>query len=379
MIVSARRLVAPGFDGAGFDGPGFDGAGWLEIDDGIVVDRGPGERATGSRDGALAAVIPGFVDIHAHGALGHDVGSTDAAGLAAVVGYHAARGTTSLVASVATAPLAALHEAVAFLRPFVENGDLAGTHLEGPYLSPLRRGAHNPALLREPRIDEVRGLVDAGAGTLRMITVAPELSGAEESIRWLAAHGVVVAVGHSDADAAAARAAFGWGATVVTHLFNGMRPLHHRDPGLVGAALADDRVTVELILDGQHVAAEAAEIVRRSAAGRLALVSDSMSATGCGDGDYDLAGSAVRVSNGVATLVVGDSLAGSTSTVSTGFGILHETGTPLPEAVAITSTTPARALGLAEPLAVGSPADLLVVDGGRVERVMRRGAWLASS
>ena len=369
MIVSAQRLVTGGHDGPG----------WLEIADGTVVARGTGVRDGGTHGGALGTVVPGFVDIHAHGALGHDFGSTDPDGLAAVVGYHAARGTTSLVASVATAPLGALTDAVAFLRPFVENGDLAGTHLEGPYLSPLRRGAHNPALLRAPRLDEIRALVAAGAGTVRMITIAPELDGAEESVRWLAAHGVVVAVGHSDADAAAARAAFGWGASVVTHLFNGMRPLHHRDPGVVGAALSDDRVTVELILDGQHVAAETAEIARRSARGRLALVSDSMSATGCGDGDYDLAGSAVRVSHGVATLVVGDSLAGSTATVSTGFGILASMGTPLPEAVAITSGTPARALGLAEPLAVGSPADLLVVDDGGVQRVMRRGKWLASS
>jgi len=364
MIVSAHRLVT-----AGHDGPG-----WLEIEHGVVVARGPG-----ARDGAEATVVPGFVDMHAHGALGHDVGSTDAAGLAAVIGYHAARGTTSLVASVATAPLDQLDAAVAFLRPFVENGELAGSHLEGPYLSPLRRGAHNPGLLRAPRLDEIRALVATGGDTVRMITIAPELDGAEESIRWLVANGVVAAVGHSDADAAVARAAFGWGASVVTHLFNGMRPLHHRDPGIIGAALTDDRVTVELILDGQHVAAEAAEIVRRSAPGRLALVSDSMSATGCGDGDYDLAGSAVRVSNGVATLVAGDSLAGSTATVSTGFGILNVLGTPLPEAVAITSGTPARALGLAEPLAVGSPGDLLAVDGGRVARVMRRGVWLASS
>jgi len=364
VIVAARRLVT-----ADHDGPG-----WIEIADGVVAARGHGER-----DGALGTVIPGFVDMHAHGALGHDVGSTDAAGLAEIVGYHAARGTTSLVASLATAPLDALADAVAFLRPFVENGDLAGTHLEGPYLSPLRRGAHNPELLRAPRLDEIRALVQTGGGTVRMITIAPELDGAEESVRWLAAHGVVVAVGHSDADAATARAAFGWGATVVTHLFNGMRPLHHRDPGIVGAALLDDRVTVELILDGHHVAPETAEIVRRTAAGRLALVSDSMSATGCGDGEYDLAGSAVRVSGGVATLAHGDSLAGSTATVSTGFGILAGLGTPLPEAVAVTSTTPARALGLGVPLAVGSPADLLVVDAGRVARVMRRGTWLASS
>ena len=373
MIISAERLVA-GPEGAS---PAIDGPGWLAVENGVVLARVTGPAPHPHL--RLGTVVPGFVDIHSHGALGHDVGSADAPALAAVADFHARRGTTTLVASVATAGLDSLEASIRSLRPSVENGTLAGIHLEGPYLSPERRGAHNPDLLRVPRVDEIRALVATGGGTVRMITIAPELEGAEESIRWLAATGVVAAVGHSDADASTARAAFGWGATVVTHLFNGMRPLHHREPGIVGAALTDDRVIVELILDGQHVAAEAAEIVRRAAPGRLALVSDSMSATGCGDGDYDLAGSAVRVSNGVATLVEGDSLAGSTATVSTGFGLLVAGGTPLPEAVAITSTTPARALGLAEPLAVGSPADLLVVDGGRVARVMRRGVWLASS
>jgi N-acetylglucosamine-6-phosphate deacetylase len=367
MIVAADRLVTADHDGAG----------WLEVVDGAVVARGSGERAGAPADERVGTVVPGFVDIHSHGALGHDVGETDAPGLASVVGYHAARGTTSLVASVATAPLAGLDAAIRSLRPHVESGELAGIHLEGPYLSPLRRGAHNPELLRTPRLDEVRALVEAGGDTVRMITLAPELDGAEETVRWLAGHGVVVAIGHSDAGADLARSAFGWGATVVTHLFNGMRPLHHRDPGLVGAALSDDRVTVELILDGHHVAAEAAEIVRRSAPGRLALVSDSMSATGCGDGDYDLAGSAVRVSGGVATLSDGSSLAGSTATVSTGFALLAGAGVPLPDAVSATSTAASHALGLPEPLAVGSPADLLVVTAGAVDRVMRRGTWLA--
>ena len=363
-FVSAERLVT-----AAHDGPG-----WLEIAEGIVVGRG-----NGSRGGLLGTVIPGFVDLHAHGAVGHDFGSTDAAGLREAIGYHASHGTTSLVASVATAPLADLNASIAFLRPFVDNGDLVGIHLEGPFLSPLRRGAHRAELLRTPRLDDIRALVNAGGDALRMLTMAPELDGAEESIRWLVERGVVVALGHSDADAKIARAAFNWGATVVTHIFNGMRPLHHREPGIIGVALLDDRVTVELILDGLHVAPEAAELVRRAAPRRLALVSDAMAATGCVDGEYDVAGSAVRVSGGVATLVGGDSLAGSTATVSTGFDLLISRGTLLSDAVDATSTSPARTLGLAVPLSVGSPADLLVVESGRVTAVMRRGTWLASS
>lgn len=374
MIVSAERLLV-GREGTS---PAIDGPGWLAVENGVVL-----ARATGPAPHPhlrLGTVVPGFVDIHSHGALGHDVGSADAPALAAIADFHARRGTTTLVASVATAGLDSLEASIRSLRPSVENGTLAGIHLEGPYLSPERRGAHNPDLLRHPRLDEIRALVAAGGGTVRMITIAPELPGAERGIRWLAENGITVAIGHSDADAATARAAFGWGATVVTHLFNGMRPLHHREPGIIGAALLDERVTVELILDGQHVRAEAAEIVRRAAPGRLALVSDSMAATGCGDGDYDLAGSAVRVRDGVATLVHGDSLAGSTATVSTGFGLLAAAGVPLADAVAITSATPARALGLSAPLAIGSPADLLeIADDGAVQRVMRRGEWLASS
>jgi N-acetylglucosamine-6-phosphate deacetylase len=373
VIVAARRLVVTARDGTTTDGPG-----WLAVEDGTVIARQSGLAPDPHRQ--LGTVVPGFVDIHSHGALGHDAGSADAPALTAVADFHARRGTTSLVASVATAPLDALEAAVRSLRPHVESGMFAGIHLEGPYLSPERRGAHNPALLRDPALAEVRSLVAAGAGAVRMVTIAPELPGAEECIRWLAANGVTVAIGHSDADAATASAAFGWGASVVTHLFNGMRPLHHREPGIIGAALVDDRVVVELILDGQHVRAEAAEIVRRSAPGRLALVSDSMAAAGLGDGDYDLAGSAVRVRDGVATLVHGDSLAGSTATVSVGFRTLVTAGVPLVDAVAITSATPSRALGLPDPLAVGSRADLLEIDDdGAVQRVMRRGEWLASS
>ena len=377
MIVAARRLVVTGNGGTG-DGAAIDGPGWLAIENGVVVSAHRGRAPHPHVE--LGTVVPGFVDIHSHGALGHDVGSADAPALTAIADFHARSGTTSLVASLATAPLDALAASIRSLLPCVHNGTIAGIHLEGPYLSAERRGAHNPALLRDPALPEIRALVETGQGAVRMITIAPELPGAEQSIRWLAANGVTVAIGHSDADAATAAAAFGWGATVVTHLFNGMRPLHHREPGIIGAALVDDRVTVELILDGQHVRAEAAEIVRRAAPGRLALVSDSMAATGCGDGDYEVAGSAVRVRDGVATLVHGDSLAGSTATVSIGFGLLAAAGVPLADAVAITSATPSRALGLPVPLAVGSRADLLELDDdGAVQRVMRRGEWLASS
>ncbi|WP_213814399.1 N-acetylglucosamine-6-phosphate deacetylase [Glaciihabitans sp. dw_435] len=392
-LLTVDRLVTADIDWA---------PAWIEIRSGRIAARGEGRPPRDPDEHVPATVVPGFVDIHSHGALGADFGTAATRDIHRIIDFHAARGTTRIVASVATAPLETLHRAIATLRPLVEDGTLAGIHLEGPYLSPARRGAHNPALLRTPDLAEVKRLIAIGGGTVRMLTIAPELPGAEPVIRWLVANGVTVALGHSDADATTTRSAIGWGATVVTHLFNGMKPLHHREPGLAGVALVDDRVTVELILDGHHVSTETAEIVRRTAPGRLALVSDAMSATGLGDGDYDIAGSAVRVTGGVAWLADGSSLAGSTATLADGFrGLLAAGGarpapaappaapsagppspgsTDLTAAIAASSATPARALGL-DPadLTVGSPADLVHLHGTDVARVMRRGAWLTSS
>lgn len=357
------------------------GAGWIEIAGETIAAIGTGPAGREPDERVRGTIVPGFVDIHAHGALGFDFGSASDDGVGAIVDHHASRGTTRMMASVATAPLETLERSIAALRPQVENGTLLGIHLEGPYLSHAHRGAHNPALLRRPDVAEMRRLLAAGRGAIRMVTIAPELEGAEQVIRLLVEANVVVAIGHSSCDAETAKAAFGWGATVVTHLFNGMPGLHHRAPGLVGAALVDDRITVELILDGHHVSLEAAEIVRRTAQGRLALVSDSMAATGLGDGEYGIGGSAVRVRDGVAMLADGSSLAGSTSTVSDGFRTLGEVlHSPLAAAVDAGSNTAALAIGATDAgLRSGSRADLVVLDGARVARVMRRGAWLESS
>ncbi|WP_187270544.1 N-acetylglucosamine-6-phosphate deacetylase [Lacisediminihabitans profunda] len=365
--------------------------GWIAISDGRILDCGegepPGERSDLDAEHVTGTVIPGFVDIHAHGAGGFDFGSADEDSARRIAGFHATRGTTSLVASLASAPLDSLEQSIRTLRPLVENGTLAGIHLEGPYLSPQRRGAHDQAMLRSPSMGEIARLVGAGAGAVRMVTIAPELAGAEATVRWLVSNGVTVALGHTDCDAETAREAFGWGASVVTHLFNGMRPLHHRAPGLVGVALVDDRVTIELILDGHHVGAEAAEVARRSAPNRLALVSDAMSATGCGDGDFEIGGSAVRVTGGVAMLADGTSLAGSTTTLADGFDrVLSFPGMTVSEAVRLTSTAASRAIALGQSgIQPGASANLVVLDvasedesglSARVSRVMRGGSWL---
>lgn len=358
--------------------------GWLEIANGLITRTGRGEPPTGAVqiDGII---VPGFVDTHAHGAVGADFGRTDEAGARAAAAHHASRGTTTLIASVASATPTDLQHAVDTLGPLVDDGTLAGIHLEGPYLAHRRRGAHNPAHLRSPDLDELRHLIERGRGAIRSVTLAPELPGAQAAVRYLVQHGIVAAIGHTDCTTAEARDAIDWGATVATHLFNGMPELLHRAPGPAGAALVDPRMTLELILDGVHLAPEVAMLVTRAAPGRYALVSDAMEATGQPDGDYEIAGSRVRVADGAARLADGSSLAGSTQLIGDCIArLLAIDGVSLRDAVAATSTTPRRALGLpATGLTPGAPADLVVLHGPMpdvtVSQVMRRGKWLSSS
>ncbi|ROS52674.1 N-acetylglucosamine-6-phosphate deacetylase [Frigoribacterium sp. PhB24] len=374
-VVVADRIVTA---------TGADGPGWLALGDGLVVDVGDGPAPTGDLvrlplERLQGVVVPGFVDQHVHGALGVDFGGADEAGARRAAAHHQRAGSTRLVASVATASSEATVRALGVLAPLVEEGVLDGVHLEGPWLSVERRGAHDPGLLRSPEPAEVEALLEAARGTVRLVTIAPELPGAVDAIRLLVDRGVVVALGHSDCTAAEAHAAADAGATVVTHVYNGMRPLHHREPGLAGAALTDDRLAVELILDGQHVSRDAVEIARRASSGRLVLVSDAMAATGWSDGRYSIAGSEVVVEHGVAMLADGSSLAGSTGTVGAGVTrLVREHGVSLPEAVRASSATAAASLGLAGAgLGRGDRADLVVLDDqGRVGRVMRGGHWL---
>jgi N-acetylglucosamine-6-phosphate deacetylase len=354
-LVRADRIVTPH---ATLD------HGWLLVQDGIVAALGTDAPPPHDQliDGQGSVVVPGFVDLHAHGALGHDFASCTTDDARRVTAHHAARGTASLVASIATGTPSDTTAALRRLRPLIADGTLAGLHLEGPWLADARRGAHAAALLHAPTPAEVDEYLAAAGDALRVVTLAPELPGALDATRRLTAAGVVVAIGHTDADTDTVRSAVDAGARLVTHVFNGMPPLHHRSPGPVGVALTDPRLTVEAIVDGHHLDDVTVDLVRRSATGRMVLVSDAMAATGCPDGDYRIAGSDVVVSEGVAMLADGSSLAGSTSTVADGFHRLLDAGVPLSEAVDATSGRAAALLGLPVPLAVGSPAHLLVLD-----------------
>jgi N-acetylglucosamine-6-phosphate deacetylase len=363
--------------------------GWVAIDGASVHSTGAGHppaalaaAARENTDHVQEIVAPGFVDMHVHGALGHDFATADVSEARRIVRHHRLRGTTTLIASVASSPPADLRAAIERLAPLVEEGLLGGLHLEGPYLAPRFRGAHDLALLRPLDLGEVQSLVQLGRGTVRVVTLAPEVPGADAVIRWLRANGVRVALGHSGADAATAARAVDAGATIATHLFNGMPPLHHRDVGIAGALLLDERVTVELILDVHHLSGSALELVRRCAPGRFAAVSDAMAATGLRDGEYRVAGSRVRVVNGVATLVEGGTLAGSTITVIDALTALRANRSlSLADALRATSVTASRALGMAPALSPGSPADLVVLrTDGRdltLNAVMRDGCWVS--
>lgn len=355
--------------------------GWLETAGGTITAVGPGEPPRpADRDVAGQWVVPGFVDIHVHGGAGADFTTGSSEQARRIVALHRRHGTTTMLASLVTADVETMAASIDALAGLVDEGELAGIHLEGPFLAPTRRGAHDAGLLRVPEPDVVDRLVSAGPTRVRMVTLAPEQPAAIDAVRRLVDFGVVVAVGHTDATYDQTRAAIDAGAAVGTHLFNAMRPVLHREPGPVPALLEDDRVTVELICDGVHLhPATIRWVLRTASARRVALVTDAMAAAGAGDGDYLLGHLTVRVRDGVARQPDG-TIAGSTLTMDRAFRCVVDAGASVEEAVTMASTTPAEALGLADEIGsitVGRAADLVVLDRTlHVAAVMVKGSWI---
>lgn len=354
--------------------------GWVRWREGRILEVGEG-RVPVARDGGEVldgVLVPGFVDLHCHGGGGADV-SGEGEGARQVLASHRRQGTTTTMASLATAAFADLERQVAGLAPLVERGELAGLHLEGPWLQPRRRGAHPLEHLATPTAADVQRLISAGAGAVRMVTLAPELPGALDVIPLLVDHGVTVAIGHTEASYEQTRAAIQRGATWATHLGNAMAPLLHREPGPALALLEDERVTVELIVDGHHLHPAVARSVLSAASGRAVLVSDAMAAAGAPDGSYALAGQPVQVEAGVARLADG-TLAGSTLTSVAAVRSAVAAGVPLPAAVRAASSVPARRFGLTGvgDLAAGQRADLVLLDGDlQVAAVWQAGHTIA--
>ncbi|MFE4536409.1 N-acetylglucosamine-6-phosphate deacetylase [Streptomyces scopuliridis] len=327
-------------------------------------------------------IVPGFVDMHNHGGGGASFTSGSVDDVLKGIRTHREHGTTTLVASTVTGEMDFLAHRAGFLSELVEQGELAGIHFEGPFISPCRKGAHSEALLRDPDPAEVRKLLDAARGTARMVTLATELPGGIESVRLLAEHGVIAAVGHTDATYEQTVEAIDAGATVATHLFNAMPPLGHRAPGPIAALLEDERVTVELINDGTHLHPAALELAfHRAGADRVAFVTDAMDAAGFGDGRYQLGPLAVEVKEGVARLVEGGSIAGSTLTQDTAFKRAATVDRlPVEDIVRAISANPARLLGVYDTvgsLEPGKDADLVVLDEEfSVKGVLHKGEWV---
>ncbi len=311
--------------------------------------------------GRAGVAIPGLVDLQVNGYAGVDFATADRAGYARAGEAMLAAGVTAFQPTFITAPEESLVAALAELPDTPIGPRLLGAHLEGPFLSPDRLGAHPAAARRDPDPALLGRLLEAGP--VAQMTLAPELDGALELIELLGARGIVVSCGHSDATAAQAGRAFDRGARTVTHLFNAMRPFGHRDPGIAGAALVRDDVVIQLIVDGEHLADETIRLVWRAAAGRTALVSDAIAAAGTGDGPTKLGGVDVDVRDGVARRADG-TLAGSVRPLLEGMRRLHGLGVPLEAAVAAVTGVPARIarrpeLGTLRP---GSAADVVVLD-----------------
>ncbi|WP_033951678.1 N-acetylglucosamine-6-phosphate deacetylase [Streptomyces sp. CNQ431] len=329
-------------------------------------------------------IVPGFVDLHNHGGGGASFTSGTVDDVLTGIATHRAHGSTTLVASTVTGEMDFLSARAGLLSELTEQGDLAGIHFEGPFISPCRKGAHSEALLRDPHPADVAALLDASRGAARMVTLATELPGGLDSVRLLADRGVIAAVGHTDATYEQTVEAIDAGATVATHLFNAMPPLGHRAPGPIAALLEDERVTVELINDGTHLHPAALELAfHRAGADRVAFITDAMDAAGFGDGRYLLGPLEVDVVDGVARLVEGGSIAGSTLTLDRAFrraALVDKL--PVDQIVRALSANPARLLGLDHrigSLEPGKDADLVVLDEEfEVKGVLRRGDWVVA-
>ena len=341
----------------------------VEVVDGITTGVGL------AVNGGTGIAVPGFVDLQVNGIAGVDFLAADAAGYARAGEALLETGVTAYLPTFITATEDELVTALRAVPSGTEHGArILGVHLEGPFISTTRIGVHPPQSRHDPDLALAARLLDAGP--VRLMTLAPELPGSAELIELLRAHGVVASCGHTDATAADAHRAFDGGVATVTHLFNAMRPLSHRDPGIVGAALVRSDVVVQLIVDGVHLAPEVVEVVWKAAGGRVALVTDAIAAAGIGDGEFMLGGARIVVRDGVARRDGDGPLAGSVLTMIEAVRNLHALGVSLEDALTAATAVPARVLGsdTLGRIAPGLPADIVVLDDGlRVDRVLLGG------
>ena len=347
--------------------------GQVEIAGGKVLYAGPRKHPYEEVfDHGDDLICPGLIDVHVHGGAGYDAMDDAPEAMNGISNYLAAGGVTGFLATTQTAPRKDLFESVKRIVEPAETGlsgaRLLGLHLEGPYLSEEKRGAQHVDAIRAPDIEELRELHGAAGELLRIVTLAPEVPGALGAISWLADHGIVASAGHTDADYDTALAAFGHGMSHISHLYNGMRGLHHREPGILGAALTDGRVSVELIADGLHVHPAALRLAALcKGPAKTVLVSDSIKPAGLPDGEYTYRGRRMMLRDGLVRLPDGV-IAGSSIRLNDAVRVMvEEAGFSVSEAVQMASHSPARVLRLTPgkgKLAEGSDADVTIMDWG---------------
>ena len=361
MLIAAPRLITA-TAGSPIAAPGY-----VAMAGGVVtaVGRGDPPRAP---DIALpgGVLLPGLVDLQVNGYFGEEFLTADAEGWARVIARLPQTGTTAFLPTFITAPpgvlTAGLRAAAALIPALPAGARVLGVHVEGPFISPRWKGAHNEAWITEPSAGAVAELLDAGRGVLRLLTLAPERPGGMSAVTRLTEAGVLVSVGHSDATARQVAEAADHGARMVTHLFNAQRPMHHREPGVVGQALADERLTSGLIADMHHVSPQVCVLAVRAAPGRICAVTDAAACAGMPPGSYQLGGEPIELPPGDGEPPVrGDgTLAGSGLRLDAAVGNLVAAGIGLVEAVSAATRVPADLIGRPDlgRIAPGAAADL---------------------
>jgi N-acetylglucosamine-6-phosphate deacetylase len=372
-VVAGGRVIDPGY---------------VVVSGDRIADVGAGAPPGGGPVVDLAGrwLLPGYIDVHVHGGGGGSLAGADRREHLAATRFHGRHGTTSLLATTVSSSPDHLSAAVAALRDTMrgpaEGARIVGLNMEGPYLSVECRGAHDPTLVRDPDLDEFARLVKLADGALRVVTVAPERPGAPELIAAVRAAGAVVSIGHTATPYDVALSAVDQGAVLVTHMFNGMHPLHHRVPGMVAAGLNSPELTCELITDGMHVdPAVVRMLVGAKGVDRVALITDCMHAAGLPEGDYDMGeGRMITVADGLAKVTGTDTIAGSTLTMEQAVkNVVRFAGVSVVEASRMASENQARLLGLpgvTGRIVTGGLADLVVLDGElSVRATMVGGDW----
>jgi N-acetylglucosamine-6-phosphate deacetylase len=365
MLIAASRII-PGTGSAIGTAPLLT-PGYLTCEDGMITGVGAGPPP-GSPDLELTGgfLLPGLVDLQVNGYFGVQLSDADPDGWTEVVRRLPSTGTTAFLPTFITSPVeqttTSLRRAAGFVSSAADAGArVLGVHLEGPFIASERHGAHNPAWIIRPTKETVDALLAAGSGLVRLVTLAPEVDGAMAAISQLTAAGVLVSVGHSDATAQQVSDAATCGARMVTHLFNAQRPLHHREPGVVGQALADTRLVSGLIADLHHVAGQVAGIAFAAAPGRICLVTDAAACAGMPEGRYVLGGEPIDFAGADAPPMLADgTFAGSVLRMDSAVANMVAVGVKLPDAVAAASRIPADLIGRPDlgRISRGAAADL---------------------